>query len=173
MSLAWAAWWVAITSDSIGATYVLSAFAVGAAVYTWRDRLVLSWPIALALLPVCIAAGLGPASVRVVVWTLAAVYLCYWFAYALPPLGRPLVRWGDASYGVYIWAYPIQQALVQWGVRDPWVVMAVATPVVWLLAIASWRLVERPALRHKPHPTAPTPGDRRADPALGRSRNSR
>lgn len=169
-SLAWAAWWVPNTSDSIGSTYVLAAFAVGAAAYTWRDRVVLSWPVALALLPVCVAAGLGPASVRVVVWTVAAVYLSYWFAYALPPLGRPLVRWGDASYGVYIWAFPIQQALVQWGVRDPWVLMALATPIVWLLAIASWRLVERPALRRKPHPTAATAGDRAADPALGADR---
>jgi peptidoglycan/LPS O-acetylase OafA/YrhL len=48
---------------------------------------------------------------------------------------------------------------VQWGVDDPWVMMALATPVVWLLAIASWRLIERPALRHKPRPTAPPAGD--------------
>ena len=166
-SLAWAAWWVTHTSDSIGSTYVLAAFAVGAAAYTWRERLVLAWPIAVALVVACVLTGLGPAAGRVVVWTVAAVYLSYWFAYALPPVGRPLVRWGDASYGVYIWAFPIQQALVQWGVNSPWLMLALATPVVWLLAIASWRLVERPALRLKPHPTAATAGAGQADP--GRS----
>lgn len=155
-SLVWAAWWVSVTSEAVGSTYVLAAFAVGAAAYTWRDRIVLSWPVAAALVPLCALTGLGPDPLRVVVWTLAAVYLSYWFAYAVPPVGRLLVRYGDASYGLYIWAFPVQQTLVQVGVDDPWVMIAVATPVVWLLAIASWRLVERPALRHKPRPVRPT-----------------
>lgn len=158
-SLAWAAWWVPNTSEGVGSTYVLSAFALGAAAYSWRDRVVLSWPAALALLPLCVVSGLGPESLRVVVWTVAAVYLCFWFAYALPPVGRPLTRFGDASYGVYIWAFPVQQTIVQVAGADasPLLVIAVATPIVWVLAITSWRLIERPALRHKPRPTAPTP----------------
>ena len=36
---------------------------------------------------------------------------------------------------------------------NPWVVIVVATPIVWALALASWRFVERPALKRKPHPT--------------------
>lgn len=159
LGLAWAAVWVPNTSDAVGATYVIAAFAVGAAAYSWRDRLVLSSPVALALVLLCVVTGLGPTSLRVVVWTVASVYLCYWFAYALPPVGRTLTRFGDASYGVYIWAFPVQQAIVQVAGTDasPWLVIAVATPIVWLLAITSWRLVERPALRHKPRPTAATP----------------
>jgi peptidoglycan/LPS O-acetylase OafA/YrhL len=157
LSLAWAGWWVTVTSESVGATYVLAAFAVGAAAYSWRDRLVLSWPVALVLIPLCMLTGLGPDPLRVVTWTLAAVYLSYWFAYAVPPVGRGLVRFGDASYGVYIWAFPIQQTLVQVGVDDPWTMMLVSTPIVWVIAIASWRLIERPALRHKPRPTRRTP----------------
>ena len=161
VSLLWAAWWVPHTSDGVGSIYVLSAFAVGAAAYGWRDRLVLAWPVALLLLALCVLTGLGPEPLRVVTWTVAAVYLSYWFAYAVPVVGRGLVRWGDASYGVYIWAFPVQQTIVLAGVRDPWVVLLVATPVVWLLAITSWRLVERPMLRLKPHPTA-TPAPPRA-----------
>lgn len=154
-SLVWAAWWVPNTSPGVGAAYVVSAFAVGAAAFSWRDRIVLAWPVALALVPVCVLAGLGPTSVRVVVWTVAAVYLCYWFAYAAPPVGRGLTRFGDASYGVYIWAFPVQQTIIQVVGPDisPWTVLVVATAIVWLLAIASWRLIERPALRRKPHPT--------------------
>lgn len=159
LSLVWAAWWVPNTSEALGAVSVISAFAVGAAAYSWRDRIVLAWPVALLLVPVCVLAGLGPESVRVVVWTLASVYLCLWFAYAVPPTGRHLTRFGDASYGVYIWAYPVQQAIVQVAGPDtsPWWVITVATPIVWILAIASWRLVERPALRHKPRPTRAIP----------------
>lgn len=157
-SLVWAAWWVPTMSDAVGSAYVLSAFAVGAAAYTYRERLVLSTPIALGLVVLCTATGFGPTPLRVVVWTVSAVYLSYWFAYALPRFGRALTRFGDASYGVYIWAFPLQQTVVQLVGNDvdPWLVTGIATPVVWLLAIASWRLVERPALRHKPK-RAPEP----------------
>lgn len=161
-SLAWAAWWVPATSEAVGSTYVISAFAVGAAAYTWRDRIVLSTPMALALLVTCAVTGLGPTPLRVVTWTVATVYISYWFAYAVPRVGQAMTRFGDTSYGLYIWAFPVQQVVVQVAGNDadPWLVTGVATPIVWLLALASWRLVERPALRHKPRPTPGGPQDR-------------
>lgn len=160
LSLAWAAVWVSITPPSVAAVSVLAAFALGAAAYSWADRIVLSWPIALGMVVLFILGGLGPDGPQVVVWTICMAYLSYWIAYAVPPFGRLLTRYGDASYGVYIWAWPVQQTIVQVAGNDasPWLVIAVATPIVWLLAIASWRLVERPALRHKPHPSRVTPG---------------
>ena len=163
-SLAWAAWWATSMSAAVGSAYVLSAFAVGAAAFTWRDRIVLSTPAAALVVGLCVLTGHGPTPLRVVTWTVAAAYLCYWFAYALPPLGRFVTRLGDTSYGLYIWAFPVQQVVVQVAGNDadPWLVTAVATPVVWLLALASWRLVERPALRHKPRPT---PGGAASEPA--------
>jgi peptidoglycan/LPS O-acetylase OafA/YrhL len=157
LAIAWGAVWVPLTPDAIGSAYVLAAFALGSAAYSFRDRIVLSWPVALGLVVLCYAAGLGPTSVRVVVWTIAGVYLSYWFAYALPPVGRVVTRFGDASYGVYIWAFPVQQTIVQVGGDDlsPWTVIAIATPVVYVLAQLSWHLVEAPALRHKPRRAAP------------------
>jgi peptidoglycan/LPS O-acetylase OafA/YrhL len=152
LGLAWAAVWVPSTSEAVGSTYVIAAFALGAAAYSFRERIVLSWPVALGLLALCYVAGLGPTSVRVVVWTVGAVYLSYWFAYALPPIGRAVTRFGDASYGVYIWAFPVQQTIVQVTGDDlgPWVLIAIATPVVYTLAQISWHLIEAPSLRHKP-----------------------
>lgn len=155
-SLGWAAWWEPTMPEAVGSGYVLAAFAVGAAAYTWRERILLAWPVAVALAALCTLTGWGPAPLRVVTWTVAAVYLAYWFAYAVPRVGRFMTRFGDASYGLYIWAFPVQQTVVQVVGNDanPWLVIGIATPVVWLLAVASWRLVERPALRHKPRPTA-------------------
>lgn len=159
LGLLWAAAWVSITTPTIAQVSVLSAFALGAAAYSWADRIVLAWPIAAGMAALFVVAGLGPNGPQVVVWTICMVYLSYWFAYAVPPFGRLLTRFGDASYGVYIWAWPVQQTIVQVAGNDasPWLVIVVATPIVWLLAIASWRLVERPALRHKPHPSRVTP----------------
>ena len=159
LSLVWAGFWVTITSPSVAAVSVLAAFALGAAAYSWADRIVLSWPIALAMVALFVLSGLGPDTVRVIVWTISMAYLSYWFAYALPPFGKVLTRFGDASYGVYIWAWPVQQTIVQIAGNDasPYLVIVVATPIVWLLAIASWKLIESPALRHKPRPSRVTP----------------
>ena len=51
----------------------------------------------------------------------------------------------DVSYGLYIYACPLQQILVMSGALSFWASVAVTLP----LAVASWFLVERPALRLK------------------------
>lgn len=68
-------------------------------------------------------------------------------------LGR--LRWltapGDVSYGMYIYAFPVEQTVV-WafdGNISPVGVVALALPVTYLLALASWRFIERPALSLK------------------------
>lgn len=57
----------------------------------------------------------------------------------------------DLSYGVYIYAYPVQQLLVLLGTAS-WGVAANSVLVVLLtlpLALLSWKLVEKPALKAK------------------------
>lgn len=71
----------------------------------------------------------------------------------------------DYSYGIYIYAWPVQQLLSQWGLArgEPFVVvvlMSVLSTVA--LAALSWHFVERPSLRFKPTKTPPS----KAQPAL-------
>jgi len=63
-------------------------------------------------------------------------------------LSRPGKLPADLSYGIYIYAFPIQQWLAAQGQLN------VATAVLGVLpfALASWFLVERPALKLKPGP---------------------
>jgi peptidoglycan/LPS O-acetylase OafA/YrhL len=78
---------------------------------------------------------------------LAVGYFVLWFSYVpkLPKIPHDL----DLSYGTYLWAWPIQQTLVGFGVRDPvWLILS-ATPIVLTIAAASWLLIEKPALRLK------------------------
>jgi peptidoglycan/LPS O-acetylase OafA/YrhL len=56
-------------------------------------------------------------------------------------------RSNDLSYGLYLYAYPVQQVFVMLGVRDPVALFAAALPVTVLFALASWYLVERPSMR--------------------------
>jgi len=60
---------------------------------------------------------------------------------------------GDLSYGVYIFAFPVQQIVVHWGKGRGWsfgVYFSLSLLVTGGLAYASWHLVEKRALRFKP-----------------------
>ena len=63
-------------------------------------------------------------------------------------LARPGKLPADLSYGVYIYAFPIQQWLAIHGQLN----VASAVAAVIPFAFASWFLVERPALKLKPGP---------------------
>jgi peptidoglycan/LPS O-acetylase OafA/YrhL len=113
------------------------------AVNGWRPRL---WP-AMALAAACVAlAGTGAAytlafSLATVYWVHLAAQGRYWRA-ADP--GRA----GDISYGVYLYAFPIQQGLIALapGAWTGWRLASAALVVTYALAILSWVLVERRAL---------------------------
>jgi peptidoglycan/LPS O-acetylase OafA/YrhL len=81
-------------------------------------------------------------------------FICLPAAYVTVYLGtmNPKRTWvvasGDYSYGLYLYGYPLQQALTSLGrwSWNPWIDVALVYPVAFLLALASWRLVEKPAL---------------------------
>lgn len=58
-------------------------------------------------------------------------------------------RIGDLSYGIYIYGYPVQQALVYYFKPSPIVLTLTSLPIVCLLAYMSWHLVEKRALSWK------------------------
>lgn len=61
-------------------------------------------------------------------------------------LARPGKLPADLSYGVYIYAFPLQQLLAAYGQLN----VATAVLAVLPFALMSWFLVERPALKLKP-----------------------
>lgn len=75
------------------------------------------------------------------------------FAVAIIMLGmtssraaRFVARGGDPSYGLYLYAWPVQQTLTWAGiVGSAWVLTAVALPVALGCGYLSWYLVERPS----------------------------
>ncbi|MGJ8563128.1 MAG: acyltransferase family protein [Alphaproteobacteria bacterium] len=63
---------------------------------------------------------------------------------------KPLLKLPDYSYGIYIWHYPIIQAVLFFipGL-GPFEIMAISTPLFILFAGLSWHMIEKPALRLK------------------------
>jgi peptidoglycan/LPS O-acetylase OafA/YrhL len=124
---------------------LLTTFVAGSALFALRDRVRLSWWVALAL------CGAWVLSWKTEWWpVLAALFVPYAvlvLAYRLPRSLNVLARPGDVSYGVYVYAFPVQQTVVLASPKiAPAGMAAFAIPITYALALASWRLVERPAL---------------------------
>jgi peptidoglycan/LPS O-acetylase OafA/YrhL len=58
---------------------------------------------------------------------------------------------GDYSYGIYLYGFPIQQALVEVfpTLKAWWALFPAAARATTALAMISWHLIERPALALK------------------------
>ncbi|MFS0737438.1 acyltransferase [Sphingomonas sp. 1P06PA] len=65
------------------------------------------------------------------------------------PRRNGFVASGDYSYGIYLYGYPIQQAVAALGTwTHSWFIhFGISITLIMSLAIASWWLVEKPALR--------------------------
>ena len=121
-------------------------FLSGAAFYLWRDRVPLSRGLAIAsavaITPFLLLDGFHLA------FSLFGSYLVLYVALS-PAVRLPnLARNGDLSYGIYIYAWPVQQAVTHlFGASVTWYGnAAISLPVVLGLAWLSWWLVEKPAL---------------------------
>lgn len=132
-------------------THVLLAadFVLGMVAYLLRDRLRLSWTVAIALAVVFAIASMflaaAPASI------VFACFVPYWVLVLACHPGIPHIRLpGDYSYGIYIYAFPVQQ-MAAWMLPQASiaVTLAITLSAIFVLAALSWHLVEAPALRAK------------------------
>jgi peptidoglycan/LPS O-acetylase OafA/YrhL len=122
-------------------------FSWGTVLYVYRDRVPMRWEIAavcvvvyLLPLPTVLHDGLATALIPYV-----AVLIGNQTAPAL--LARLTPGGADPSYGIYIYAFPLQQLMVHlWSDIDPWVMTALSIPLTYLIGRVSWRYIERPGL---------------------------
>jgi peptidoglycan/LPS O-acetylase OafA/YrhL len=119
-------------------------FLLGVGFYINRDAVPLRYPLAIFAAFLAYVA-LGEIWFKYV-FPPAFVYLIFYIAYRSPYLD--LDRWvGDPSYGIYIYAWPVQNSLVHFFPEEgPYFNTAVATLIVVTLAMLSWHLLEKPAL---------------------------
>jgi peptidoglycan/LPS O-acetylase OafA/YrhL len=110
------------------------------AAHAFRHRLPLRPGLALLLLPL----------IAVLPWPFAVAALAY-AALALALRAPDCAPPGDFSYGVYIYGWPVAQTLVhlQPGI-GPEALAAASLLLTLPFAVASWYLVERPAIRRAP-----------------------
>ena len=121
-------------------------FAAGAAFYLWREQIplkpIIAW-LALGLVVLAVFIGLPR-----FIFPIAGTYLVLYLA-----LGNRFANfavWGDFSYGIYLWGFPIQQLIVMRLSNSSWLInFLLVLPIATGLAFTSWHLIEKRALSLK------------------------
>lgn len=155
--LTWGAWLLCVAGD-VAATHVLNSvnatafnfvhlgaiFFAGSLVALYADRIPHDWRLATAAFVLVVVAG--ESRLLGLLGSLPAAYLCLWLGIALP-LHR-IGRRTDISYGVYIYAFPVQQTLnlVHANRLPVGLAVAAAAAVTVPFAFASWFVIEKPAI---------------------------
>jgi peptidoglycan/LPS O-acetylase OafA/YrhL len=130
--------------------WTLSFFAIGMILYKLRDTRIFDGRLALLAL-----AGLALSIPLQQFILLFPVFGCYLALYVALHPKLPIIRatrFGDLSYGLYIFGWPSEQIVI-WllhGHVEWWQVFLLATLLAGSLAFLSWHLVEKRALRLKP-----------------------
>ncbi len=128
--------------------YLVATFRFGAWLYLYRGVVPVSVASTMVVLVLCVLA-LSTSLVRYGFFG-GIAYLALFLAYHPKLSVRWFLRLGDYSYGIYVFAFPVQQFLVWWlHVHTPLTLFALAFPATLAMAIVSWHLIERPALALK------------------------
>jgi peptidoglycan/LPS O-acetylase OafA/YrhL len=130
--------------------WMLGFFAAGMVVYKLRGLRIFNLQFGfLAAFGLVVASYYGQ---FILFFPIFGCYLALYLALnpKLPVI--PAARFGDLSYGLYIYGWPSQQTVI-WllhGHAAWWQVFLLATLLAGLLAFLSWHLVEKRALQLKP-----------------------
>lgn len=126
-------------------------FFIGAAFYVLKDKVLLNGKVALAAMLVLVCSALHK-DAFFAVYYLTLAYLLFWLAYIPKGPIRQFNRIGDYSYGVYIYAFLVQQALMAFMPKLSVIGLFVCSALITFgCAYLSWNLVEKRALALKGH----------------------
>lgn len=123
---------------------LIYSFLLGVICYVFADRIPINkkflWLSVLGLL----FFEWGPTTL-LGIWSACYLTLCIGF---MNLEKFPLVKRGDYSYGVYLYGFPIKQALWHYipAVREWWILFLVALPLTLIFSILSWHYIEKPFL---------------------------
>ena len=130
---------------------VIPFFLAGILAYLWRYQLPRSgrWALASAAAIVALSHVVSGEQSTPLTTLLTAAPIAYLVAFVgTSHLPLPRFLKGDYSYGVYLWAFPVQQFVHMRGLDggSPWANTLLSVPIALLAGCASWHLVERPFL---------------------------
>ncbi len=125
-------------------------FSTGAAFWVLKQRISLSFRVFAGFCIGLIVSALVGKQAFFVAYQFSIAYILFYLAFVPAGVIRKFNAYGDNSYGIYIYAFPIQQSLIA---LLPGISVALLTilafPLSLCFARASWYFVEQPALNLK------------------------
>lgn len=136
--------------DESNAVRLFFMFFSGASYWILKDRVKLTEPIFGVVSIALLASPFINQQVFFVLYQLLIAYILFYLAYIPAGPIRKYNALGDYSYGVYIYAFPVQQAVAALypGISVMKMVL-VSCAVTLTLAVFSWHLIEKKALTLK------------------------
>jgi peptidoglycan/LPS O-acetylase OafA/YrhL len=124
-------------------------FLCGSCVYIFRNQIPRKvWMSVVALILFILSFKLNLIDV---IWPLTGTYLLFYVAYHHQYIFPKFSKYGDFSYGIYLYGWPLQQlVMLFWGkYLNVYTFFAIVFPIILLFAALSWKMVEGPALKLK------------------------
>lgn len=118
---------------------------MGRYIETFRPR---GWMVLGSIVPCLLTFGTPFFATFLII---AIAMTLFWFAFLQHPWLVPFRSMPDYSYGIYIYAFPIQQALAYLMPGSDWLTNSLLSLLITLpFAAFSWHVIEKPALSLKP-----------------------
>lgn len=129
----------------------LAFFMAGSLLFFYFDRFY-SYRFPLLLIAACGFLAAREWQFLYPIYPMMLAILVISFATTLKYLGN-WGRWGDFSYGIYIWHFPLIQLLIATGIvaASPYLTLLILFGGVFTMAFLSWHFIERPFLNRASH----------------------
>ena len=132
---------------------LVTYFMAGMVFYFYKDRITLNPKLLIVLLPislVCMWFGVG-------LWLLPIplTYIVLTIGFTTGLKAQNFSRYGDISYGVYLYGWPVQKLLLLWFAAslNGYTLCLLTLLIASGCGMLSWHLVEKPCLRFKKRTT--------------------
>lgn len=138
-------------TDLISALDVMPYFLIGAIYSYYSLDKFLNLGVAMFLVGFMALFQPGSAVQQEIYLYFFAPYIILSFATASTPFVNRIGKYGDFSYGIYLYGFLIQQILnaVTDNSLSPYENAFLSMPIALLCACASWNFIEKPALKYK------------------------
>jgi peptidoglycan/LPS O-acetylase OafA/YrhL len=138
---------IGVTPSVYSTGVVVLHFLIGMGFYLWRQYIPMN-PLLFLISVIVTLATMSIPSMSVV----AAVFVTYVTVYIgfFSFLKMDLMKGRDYSYGIYLYGFPITQAVIAaYPQVSSLTLLAVALPLTIVIAALSWHYIEKPMLRFK------------------------
>lgn len=125
-------------------------FGMGMLYYLFRDKMILDFRLFILSILMIIFSSFYPPLLPFAV-AIAGPYSILYLAFLPISQLNNFSKYGDFSYGIYIYAFPVQQLVSKVLLNNQnWVLnILIAAPIIIIFSICSWHLVEKNALSLK------------------------